>query len=227
MLSLVSISTKSQTLARVYNSIRSGYGFRQMCYSQTDSIAESLPLLTMSNDKCYTQTIGPFTGRLGGTSTSTGSAVFQAYPVILVNTSSTGLSTGAKIGIGVGVPAGVLILAAVVFIWWHRRRRARARVSEVVPPVVDEPYTGKPELDAGQEVSFPAPAELPTIQTSVQAELSAKKSPETPQAELPGDMGQLYSVQEETEEDQKINPGKEHQSTQGTAQDTHEKPPEN
>ncbi|KAJ5127685.1 hypothetical protein N7448_008464 [Penicillium atrosanguineum] len=181
----------------------SGYVLKEvLCYSQTINITESLPLITTSNGKCHTQTVGPFTGKIGGTSASKGAAIFQAYPVILVNTdSSTGLSTGAKIGIGIGIPAGVLVLAAIVFIWWHRRRRARARASEVVPPAVGEPYTGKPELDTGQEVGPSAPAELPTVQTYAQAELPARKSADTPQAELPGDFGQLYSAQEDIKED--------------------------
>lgn len=72
-------------------------------------------------------------------------------------------------------------------------------------PAVDEPFTGKPELDAGREIApgVPeAPAELPTVQTySPQAELATAKSPTTPQAELEGDFGLLSSVKEDGEED--------------------------
>jgi hypothetical protein len=43
-----------------------------------------------------------------------------------INPSPSGLSTGAKAGIGVGATAvGLLVIAAIVFFVWRRRRRAR------------------------------------------------------------------------------------------------------
>jgi hypothetical protein len=201
---------------------------RDVCYSQTTRINESLPIITVSDGSCQTKSVGPFTGKIGGTSVPQGTAAFHAYPVVLVNAgSSTGLSTGAKIGIGIGVPAGVLILAAIVFIWWHRRRRAQAKASEAVVPVVEEPFTGKPELDAGTEIApgIPeAPAELPTVQTDPsQAELATVKSPTTPQAELEGDFGQLEAVKEDREEDG----GKGEVKDQNIPRIEIERPPEN
>lgn len=46
-----------------------------------------------------------------------------------------GLSTGAKIGLGVGIPLGVIGLAAIVAFFWMRRRRA-AKASSDAPPAV-------------------------------------------------------------------------------------------
>ncbi|KAF1932750.1 uncharacterized protein M421DRAFT_89106 [Didymella exigua CBS 183.55] len=43
-----------------------------------------------------------------------------------INSSPSGLSTGAKAGIGVGAAAaGLLFITVVVFLVWRRRRRAR------------------------------------------------------------------------------------------------------
>ncbi|KAJ5203885.1 uncharacterized protein N7498_004764 [Penicillium cinerascens] len=202
----------------------SGYDFRDVCYSQTAKVTDSLPLITTSGGKCSTTTVSPFNGKIGGTGASAGVAAFQAYPIILVNGSSSGLSTGAKIAIGVCVPAGVLIIAAICFIWWHRRRRRAqaARTSEPRSPAPAE-YTGKPELDANEiEPGVPgAPAELPTLQTDVQkAELPAFKSPATPQAELPGDFEQIEYEREGKKEDVSgdvgTNPVSENQDTQET-----------
>jgi hypothetical protein len=125
-------------------------------------------------------------------------------------TSSEGLATGTKIAIGVCVPLGVIIIAAIVFIWWHRRRKAR-ETKEAYGAVQRaeqnlDPYTGKPELDAGEAVNPyskqeldagnevrpgrpDAPAELPALETpkTPVAELAgASQGPDTPQAELAG-----------------------------------------
>lgn len=99
----------------------------------------------------------------------------------------------------------------IAFIWWHRRRKARKTEAASLPTQRPEPnsdpYTGKPELDSG-EVVKPytkqeldagnevrsgrpnAPAELPALETpkTPVAELAtANRSPDTPQAELPGE----------------------------------------
>jgi hypothetical protein len=113
--------------------------------------------------------------------------------------------------IGVCVPLGVIIIAVIAFIWWHRRRKARK--AEAVPPSTQraepdlDPYTGKPELDVGDAVKIymkqeldagnevrsgrpDAPAELPALETpkTPVAELAAaNRGPDTAQAELPGE----------------------------------------
>jgi len=130
------------------------------------------------------------------------------------NPSNEDLSTGAKIAIGVCVPLGAIITAVIAFIWWHRRRKAQkaqkapaaSSSTERAEPDLD-PYTGKPELDAGETVKPyikqeldagnevqpgrpDAPAELPALETPERpvAELAAaNRSPDTPQAELPGE----------------------------------------
>lgn len=126
-------------------------------------------------------------------------------------TLSEGLSTGAKIAIGVCVPLGVIILAAIEFIWWHRRRKAQktqGAYSSVQSGELNlDTYTGKPELDAGDAVNPymkqeldagnevragqpDAPAELPALETpkTPVAELAGgNQSPDTPQAELAGE----------------------------------------
>lgn len=145
-------------------------------------------------------------------------ATFTAYPICLVNGGeSTGLSTGAKIGIGVGVPLGVLLIAGVTFIWWYRRNKSRKIATEAAPEAsslsegVSKRSPGvpvgvvKPELDNGDPMyqkaeldtsaviasgSSQAPVEMPNEQIpSAPAELPAVRSPDTPQAELPGDFG--------------------------------------
>ena len=145
-------------------------------------------------------------------------ATFTAYPICLVNGGeSTGLSTGSKIGIGVGVPLGVLLIAGMTFIWWYRRNKSRRTAAAVAPeaPSLSEDASKKnpgvpvgvmkPELDNGDPmyqkaeldastvlVSGPsnAPVEMPNEQIlSAPTELLAVESPDTPQAELPGDFG--------------------------------------
>ncbi|KAJ5606493.1 hypothetical protein N7510_009274 [Penicillium lagena] len=72
--------------------------------------------------------------------------------------SSSGLSTGAKIAIGICFPLGMIILATIWFIWRHRRRRASkiAPRTESVQPSepVAEAYTGKAELEGGRVMRY-------------------------------------------------------------------------
>lgn len=125
--------------------------------------------------------------------------------------SSEGLSTGAKIAVGVCVPRGTIIIVVIAFIWWHRRRKpqkapAASSSRQYAEPDLG-PYTGKPELeaaetvkpyfkqelDAGNEIQPgrpDAPAELPVLETPERpvAELAAaNRSTDTSQAELPGE----------------------------------------
>ncbi|OOQ90274.1 hypothetical protein PEBR_06130 [Penicillium brasilianum] len=177
--------------------------------------------LTLDSSKCVTTSAPLYNG-------SNGLATLQGTPIFLIQkvgatysiptstsepsqgTSSEGLATGAKIAIGVCVPLGVIIIAAITFIWWHRRRKVRKTKAayEAVQRGGQnlDPYTGKPELDAG-EVLNPyskqeldadnevrpgrpdAPAELPALETpkTPVAELAgASQSPDAPQAEFAG-----------------------------------------
>jgi hypothetical protein len=63
---------------------------------------------------------------------------------------SGGLSTGAKAGIGVG--AAIVVLVALMIGWLVLRRRRRDRESLDVPPVARE-------LDAGSNIVEAAPGE--------------------------------------------------------------------
>lgn len=135
---------------------------------------------------------------------------------------SSGLATGAKIAIGVCIPVGIIIIAAIVFIWWHRRRSRAKKAQEAaeIPATSAQdtyPYMGKPELDGGALKKNPyekqeldaqdkvvsgimiPPAELPALQSDVPSELPSHKSPDTPQAELPGDLGAVPNVKEDHE----------------------------
>ncbi|KAJ5109889.1 hypothetical protein N7532_002534 [Penicillium argentinense] len=199
----------------------------QWCESQTLIFSSKASLLTTSGSKCIETTAYSYFQSIGSKAT-TGAATFQAYPIIIVqdSRSSTSLprstsypsdsesfSTGAKIAVGVCVPVGIIILAAILFIWWHRRRTRAKRASadegthSGAGPGSYDPYSGKPELDANAEASpytgkqeldaqdqvvvgGHALAELPVLHSSVpQAELPEHKRPDTPQAELPGDYG--------------------------------------
>ena len=173
-------------------------------------------------------TSAPAYNGIDGLNGSVGGAKFQGTPIFLIQkvsgtydvptststpspgASSEGLSTGAKIAIGVCVPLGVIIIAVIAFIWWHRRRKAQKAEVASAGQRADQsmdPYTGKPELDAGaavkpdlkQELDADSevragkpdePAELPALETpkTPVAELAAAhRSPDTPQDELPGE----------------------------------------
>lgn len=73
-----------------------------------------------------------------------------------------GLSTGAKIGLGVGIPLGVLLIAAVAFIIFWRRRRANAAAAgpAVGPegsPSAGQAYPSDPNNQyAGMAQTYPA-----------------------------------------------------------------------
>ncbi|KAJ5669344.1 hypothetical protein N7462_010414 [Penicillium macrosclerotiorum] len=163
--------------------------------------------LTTTKSTCTTTSVSAY--QVGATyswptSSSTGGSA--------AGSSNGGLTTGAKIAIGVCIPVGVIIIAAIVFIWWHRHRRiqkteAAPAFSQNSQPPADL-YTGKlvlnteaginpyekQELDAGNEIvpgKPDAPAKLPAgqVPSTPVAELATaiKKSPDTPQAEVPGE----------------------------------------
>lgn len=94
-----------------------------------------------------------------------------------------------------------------------------------------DPYSGKPELDAGTAVNpqtkqelhaedMPsqvgvkvAPAELPTLRSNVPSEMPIHKSPDTPQAELPGDFGEFGA--KDHQENELSGEGLEHTGSNG------------
>jgi len=74
-----------------------------------------------------------------------------------------GLSNGAKIGMGVGIPAMILFIAAAVFILWRRRKRTKQVEGEEGEGGY-VPYPGVPEMHDtqrfekdGKDVAFVPP----------------------------------------------------------------------
>lgn len=176
-------SHHNQSVSTNTKCVNSGYGFDgDLCTSNT-LVLTGRPVITVSDNKCATKTAGDYNGVIGKKG-QTGDATLQAKPVILIrntvsdtlpsttsttipigssspDASSSGLSTGAKIAIGVCVPVAILIAAAVLFIFWHRRRRQRRsdgdgegseiqlRAGQPGSPTAGDPFLGKPELDGG------------------------------------------------------------------------------
>ncbi|KAJ5144398.1 hypothetical protein N7526_001906 [Penicillium atrosanguineum] len=193
-----------------------GYGFDgDLCTSNTLTLS-SRPLITNSNSQCSTKTVSNYNGVLGKHG-RTGDATFQAMPVILirntisdsipiatasspVDSSSSGIATGAKIAIGICVPVGLIIISAIAFIWWHRH--SRAKLMEAGTSFQSQAHTQpslvgsimeKPELDGRAAVNPSGKQELDAQTESgprkPPVELPAQQCPVTPQAELPGDTG--------------------------------------
>lgn len=81
-------------------------------------------------------------------STTSGGAYGTSQTATPDQDQSGGLSSGAKIGIGVGVPLGVLALAAIVFFLLWRRRQMRTRPMGYEQPRAD-PSKGPLPIDQG------------------------------------------------------------------------------
>lgn len=139
-----------------------GYALQNVyCTKQELSLGKYLSLGFASNGNCTTGTIESFDGTIGSNSDIT--ATFQADPIFLLQKTaisttsssatstttittdssrgggkSTGLSTGAKIAIGICIPAGVLLVAAALFIYWHRRRKSKAAGSPATENRISE-----------------------------------------------------------------------------------------
>ena len=67
-----------------------------------------------------------------------------------LTTQSSGLSTGAKAGIGIGIAAVVLIAVATLIIYLFRRRRRRHDNNAQSPPLQQRPHHELPISNAGQ-----------------------------------------------------------------------------
>ncbi|KAJ5714800.1 uncharacterized protein N7483_011981 [Penicillium malachiteum] len=191
-----------------------------LCTSNT-LVLTSRSILTVVSDQYTTQSAKDYNGVLGKQG-ETGDAIFQAMSVILIrNTISNylplptstnlsrfdphhngGLSTGAKIAIGVCVPVGVIILTAIAFIVWDRRRRNKTTTSTSTDSqqspssgLNGDVLTGKPELD-GVERSPPVKQELDTGQDVGALKLNGSTPAELPgnsPVELPVERSHLWS----------------------------------
>lgn len=91
-----------------------------------------------------------------------------------------GLSTGAKIAIGVCIPIAVLLLAAALFILWHRRKKSRKAGGITRSAHVAELDGGTFELPGGS-----------TERSYRTAELDPRK--DTTYSELPAELGEFTS----------------------------------
>ncbi|KAJ5659131.1 hypothetical protein N7507_005582 [Penicillium longicatenatum] len=157
----------------------SGYNLGpRSCFKWVQTRGERQSLGVNSDGECTTGTVEAFSGTIG-THTNV-VATLQASPIFLItNTASasasvstsstadsstaggntTGLSTGAKIAIGICVPAGVLLVSAALFIFWHRRRKSKASDR----PVSEAPAFGDPASEnavSEMPASGPQAAEL-------------------------------------------------------------------
>ena len=113
--------------------------------------------------------------------------------------SHEGLSTGAKIAIGVCIPVGTALVAAVLFVWFHRRRRTRASAASDFAAAGrkssrNDPFAGRRELDGTVQATLhpseldashrsTGPAEL--SQDAMRAELPAHAGLDIPKSGLP------------------------------------------
>lgn len=69
------------------------------------------------------------------------------------NSESAGLSTGAKVGLGVGIPLGVIGLAAIGAFFWVRRRRTAKASSSTPPPVIPSNPNGNVDMTSYQQTA--------------------------------------------------------------------------
>lgn len=112
-----------------------------------------------------------------------------------ISHSSSELSSGGKIAVGVCVPVGVLILGAICFIIWHRRKKSHAQSASAtrrIPELSGSDWQS--ELDPG--------ARLVPGSTRIPLEISGAQRVEKDgiqRLELPGE-----SVTGELEKDPKV-----------------------
>lgn len=98
---------------------------------------------------------------------------------------------GAKIAIGVCVPVGVLLIAALFFTIWRRRKKARAGTSDTPPPGRRIPDLKGSEFQSELDPSagiIPGSAEAPLEIDGAQR----FETDGTQRLELPGDSGRRY-----------------------------------
>ncbi|KAJ4986950.1 hypothetical protein SVAN01_07491 [Stagonosporopsis vannaccii] len=69
------------------------------------------------------------------------------------NSDSTGLSTGAKVGLGVGIPLGVIGLAAIAAFFWLRRRRTAKPSSSTPSEVITSNVNGNGDMSSYQQTA--------------------------------------------------------------------------
>lgn len=91
---------------------------------------------------------------LSATTTQTDqSSVTTTSDIAQSSSASGGMSTGAKVGLGVGIPVGVIGLAAIGAFFWLRRRRG-ATIPEHPPQVVASSAHGNGEVPPYHETAM-------------------------------------------------------------------------
>ncbi|KAI4156725.1 MAG: hypothetical protein LQ340_000039 [Diploschistes diacapsis] len=152
----------------------------QINFKATDISSLTPPMITTSKSAQPASATG---GGYGSNSTA-----------VTDQSGDSGLSTGAKIGIGVGVPLGVLLLAAIAAFFFLRRRKSKQGPVPIQRPLGDPSKANSPGGQGlhGQGAHAPhgkwqnmseAPAGRPE-----NIELDGRNMPsEAPPAELPAD----------------------------------------
>ncbi|KAF2494658.1 hypothetical protein BU16DRAFT_562308 [Lophium mytilinum] len=128
----------------------------------TETGITTLPTITDTFTTAFTGT-GTITGTARTGSPTTGSRTIGS-PTTSTSTPTPnnrgggGLSTGAKVGIGLGVPLGAIIIAGLVGLGWFLRRRSKNKAAAV----------------ANSQPEMVGPAKLGGASQSVGAELPTK-----------------------------------------------------
>ena len=125
------------------------------------SLAPTNPGATTDNVTVIGPNGIPGGGFVGTPSTPPAPANSTTPPAPTNSTSPTGLTTGAKIGIGVGVPLGIIALLGVgAFFLFGRRHQPSPQITAVSPwPTKSEPYLSHrtSELETSQRFSVMSP----------------------------------------------------------------------
>ncbi|RAO66399.1 uncharacterized protein BHQ10_002411 [Talaromyces amestolkiae] len=116
------------------------------------------PDFNVWNNVTTTTSAAPTTSATTATTTTAGAAVSATTTPASNNNSSSGLSSGAKAGIGIGVAlGGVLLAVLVVGAWLWNRRKQRAAAAAGQPDEPMESFTKPPapgsNTTVGQEYS--------------------------------------------------------------------------
>jgi tetratricopeptide (TPR) repeat protein len=134
------------------------------------------------------------------TATISNSAYVATTSAAVTNSNSSGLDSKAKIGIGIGVSFGAIILVGLVVIWLLLRRKRNPQTTTPQETILETSYA-KPELDSApapviRETIIDAPftkAELDSTPAPVKGTNSATKIYELGSSALSQPVAELYS----------------------------------
>jgi hypothetical protein len=114
------------------------------------TVKANAPLPTIKDLVIPTKTVSSASGSLAAVSTSDGQVVFATQSPAAVPASS-GLSTGAKVAVGVVIPIAVIGLAVLAFMLWRRRKAKKAATSTMeysqVQPMQEADGNPRAQLD--------------------------------------------------------------------------------